>query len=462
MKYIQIKSLLFKNNDQGIKQNINKKIQATAFLSSLVLLMLNIIRIYDFIIDPNNTGLQLSVTLVLFLLFFSIYLLARLGKNNLSAWLLITSYSLPTIFCFYTWGADLPAALLMSVLIIMMAGIFLGAQRAFIVSVVFATSILAISYLQENNIWPVISDWRLESHEFIDAITYVLISSIIFLLAWLTTKENHRALRESERDKIALKEERDNLEKKVTIRTKEILNMKREKMEQLQVLANIGRLSGGIFHDIINPLTVVNLNLEQMKSDTCPSLPESQNYIKQALLASDRIKDLVESANNCLRQKDSLTIFSAHEEIHKIMQIMKTKAKSNQITLTIENIGDANIYGSKSKFGQIIMNLVSNAIDASINSNQEKIIKIKIEKIKADKNIKISVIDQGVGISPENIEKIFNPFFSTKIKNGKNIGLGLSVVQEIIQQDFKGEINVFSQLNKGSVFTIIIPMNNEE
>jgi signal transduction histidine kinase len=462
MKYLKIKHWLFKNNGHGIRKNINRKVQATALLSSLVLLLLNLIRIYDFIADPNNTGMPLNATVTLFVFFFVVYLLARTGKTNLSAWLLIISYSLPTIFCFYTWGADLPAALLMSVLIIMMAGIFLGAKKAFSVSLIFGLSILVFSYLQEKNIIAVASDWRLEPHEFADAIAYVLIASIIFLLAWLTSRENHRALKESEEDKETLKYERDNLEKTVAIRTKEIINIKREKMEQLQVLASIGQLSGGIFHDIINPLTVVNLSLEQMKSNACPSLPEAQNYIQQALSASDRIKDLVESANSCLRQQSPEISFSVHEEIIKIVQIMNAKALSNQIRLTINLIEDSQIYGSKSRFGQIIMNLISNAIDASLDSQAEKVVRIKIEKMRPEQNAKIDIIDQGTGISPENINKIFNPFFSTKIKNEKNIGLGLSVVKEIVEQDFQGQINVTSKLGEGSCFSLILPNKNEK
>jgi signal transduction histidine kinase len=460
MKYQKIKQWLFRNNGQGVKNRINKKVQATSFLSALVLLLLNMIRIHDFIIEPDNTGLPLSATIILFIFFFALYLLARAGKTNLSAWLLIISYSLPTIFCFYTWGADLPAALLMSVLIIMMAGIFLGAKKALSVSLVFGLSILVFSYLQEKNIIAVASDWRLEQHEFVDAIAYVLIASIIFLLAWLTSRENHRALKESEEDKEALKYERDNLEKTVAIRTKEIINIKREKMEQLQVLAGIGKLSSGIFHDIINPLTVVNLSLEQMKSNACPSLPEAQNYIQQALSASDRIKDLVESANSCLRQQSPEISFSIHEEIIKIVQIMKVKALSSQIRLDIELIEDSQIYGRKSRFGQIIMNLISNAIDASVDPKAEKVVRIRIEKMRPEQAVKINIIDQGKGISPENINKIFNSFFSTKTKNGKNIGLGLSVVKEIVEQDFQGQIKVDSKLGEGSCFSLILPNQN--
>jgi len=462
MKNIKIKNWLFKNNGQGIRKSVNKKVQTTAFLSSLVLLLLNLIRIHDFIIDPSNNGLPLGATTLLFVFFFILYILARSGKTNMSAWLLIISYSLPTLFCFYTWGADLPAALLMTVLIIMMAGIFLGAQKAFSISIIFGVSILLLSYLQEKNILMVASDWRLESHEFIDAIVYVLISSIIFLLAWLTSRENHHALKESDQNKIALKTERDNLEKTVALRTREILSVKREKMEQLQVLASIGKLSSGIFHDIINPLTVVNLNLEQIKNDNCPSLPETQNYIKQALSASDRIKELIESANNCLRQQNQETAFSVYEEIRQIIQIMKAKARINQIQLEIVVIEDSQIYGSKAKFGQIIMNLVANAIDALVDCDQEKIVIIKIEKIRPEKNVKISIIDKGLGIASENINKIFTPFFSTKIKNGRNIGLGLNVVQEIVERDFQGKINVSSELNKGSIFKIILPIRNEK
>lgn len=416
------------------------------------------IRIYDFKVDPGNDGISLVYTFLLFLFFLMIYLVARNGKTQISAWLLIISYAITTIFCFYVWGADLPAALLMTVLIVMMAGIFLGDKEAFIISLIFSLVIIMLSYWQEKNIIAISSNWRLEPHELIDGFVYVFIISIIFLLAWITSRENHQALIASENSKLLLQKERDNLEATVHKRTKEILKIKKEKMEQLQILAGIGRLSGGIFHDIVNPLTVVNLNLEQIKDDSSSSVHINKAHVQQAISAADRIKDLIDTTNNCLGQKNKKSYFSPYHEIKQIQRIMEAKARSYNIELETILDSERNLCGSKPKFGQIIMNLISNAIDASANIKNASKIKVVIKNDFKNKKLIVSVSDQGEGISKENITKIFRPFFSTKKQNDKNVGLGLSVVKEIVEQDFKGKIEVFSEKNKGSTFVVKLPI----
>ncbi|MBN2884626.1 GHKL domain-containing protein [Patescibacteria group bacterium] len=459
--FLKIKNFLLYSRVEADKRNLARKLQALALISATVMLFLNVIRIYDFIIDPNNSGLPLHVTLIIFLLFVSIWLLSKNGKIVSGAWLLINAYSLPTIFCFYTWGTDLPAAILLSVLIIMLAGLFLGSRTAIIIAVFYSLLMLILSYLQISLILPVSSDWRLKAPQFADTISYVLIFGIIFLLAWIIIRENHRALAALALSRNELQKERDQLEITVAKRTKEIIDIKKEKLEQLQSLASIGQLSGGIFHDIVNPLTVVNLNLEQIKAETetVPDINESQDKLQRALNATKRIKDLIDSTNNRLRRFHQPQSFSTRLEIEEIIKIMLTKAKAQIVNINLLSETDFNLYGDKSRFSQVIMNLIGNAIEAcakSYNKNKEILINLKSDTNKL--NLIIEVSDNGIGIDNKHLAHIFQPFFSTKEDGGKNIGLGLSVVKEIIEQDFKGKIEVKSRQNHGSKFTLNIPL----
>lgn len=453
---IKLHNILIKNENS----KINKKVQTTALLSVIILICINIIRIYDFIINPHNEGLSLVSTLSILILFIIIYLLARSHKTKLSAWMLITTYALPTIFCFYFWGADLPAALLMSILITIIASIFLGAQEALIISSFFSLNIIVLTYLQEHQLINLSNNWRQEANQLADAVSYVLISSVILLLIWLTGKENHKSLKLLQEHKIALQLEKEKLEQKVAQRTKEILNMKKEKIEQLQALASIGKLSGGIFHDIINPLTVVNLNLEQMKVETCSVLPTTQGYISQALKASKRIQELIESANNCLRGSQHNNNFCINKEIFQITKIMEAKARNKNTNIIFQSTDKIYINGNRTRFGQVIMNLISNAIDASYEVNKENQITITLTFDDIKKNALIKVKDNGKGIAPENINKIFQTFFSTKLESNHNSGLGLSVSKNIIEKEFNGNIGVISKINQGSLFTIILPLTH--
>jgi len=459
MKISQIKeyflsSLTLKENRQRAR-----KLQAIALISALVMFLLNGIRIYDYIINPYNSGLPITATFGLFIFFLIVWWLSKVGRTSFSASLLLGAYSVPTIFCYYQWGADLPAAILMTVLIVVMAGMFLGTKLALITAGLFSGLMLILSYLQIKMILPTNSSWRLQPHQMADAISYVLIFSLIFLLAWIIIRENIQALAAEELAKQELKAERDQLEATVNERTKVIREMQREKLEQLQTLASIGQLSGGIFHDIANPLTVVGLNLELIKNEGIAEPNKHQNSIQRAIIATKRIGDLIASANHCLRQQNNQKNFSVLKEIEQIIMILETKARSQRVVIFLNTQEDVFIRGSKTRFNQVIMNLISNAIEACQESNQlpKKVI-VTINKPTDNNLLSISINDNGIGISEQNINAIFNPFFSTKSSTEKNLGLGLSIVKEIIEHDFNGQIKVTSTLLAGSNFDIYIPI----
>lgn len=441
------------------QSSAENKLEKIIIISALIMLTLNSIRIYDFIINPNNQGLSLYVTVSLFIFFLGIWRLLRQGYKKISAWLLIISYALPTIFCFIHWGADLPAALLMTVLIIMLSGIFLGVKTALSVALFFSLALISITDLQINGVLSVDQRWRQEPMQLADALSYILILSIIFALAWMIVKENHQALSSLQKSREALNRANEELEFKVAARTKAIKIMQREKLEQLQALASIGQLSSSIFHDIINPLTIVSLNLEQIEAKSKTDLEKSNFYIQQALSATARINELISNTNRCLRRQSQEKYFSIRQEVEKIKKIMDGKARMSQAVIKIQIEKDIRIKGGPVRFGQILMNLISNAIDACAQNKQSSgIITINIKSEVNTKNLVLTIEDNGVGIPENHLNKIFNIFFTTKPEDSKNVGLGLSIVKEIVENDFNGKISVSSKIGQGSLFTIVIPI----
>lgn len=459
MNWQKIKEKTLATKSNGDDYPNARKLQAASLLSVGVMLLINGIRIYDYIIDPKNGGLPLPFTLLLFLGMLGIWYLGRRGWIKTSAWLLISAYGLPTIFCFYYWGADLPAAIMMTVLIVMMAGIFLGSRSALSVAISFISAIFAISYLQVNKLIPINDNWRQAPNQLADSFVYTLIFSIIFLLAWTIVKENKRALKAAALAKQELEKERDQLEITVAARTKAITEMRREKLEQLQTLASIGQLSGGIFHDIINPLTVVNLSLEQLRNESFPQLDKSQDYLQQALSALKRIQELINSANACLRRQSQEKYFSIRTEVEQIKKIMENQAKANKINIEIVVEEDSEIKGNPTRFSQVMMNLFKNAIEACAQTDKaDKKVSVWIGRERPGQIAKIQISDNGSGIAEEDYQRIFEAFFSTKNNNGKNIGLGLSLVKEIVEQDFNGKIQVQSLLGEKSTFILRLPV----
>ena len=144
--------------------------------------------------------------------------------------------------------------------------------------------------------------------------------------------------------------------------------------------------------------------------------------------------------------------------LSQIVAMMKKKASVNGIEFN-EAFGASPVwvYGDPSELQQVLVNLINNALDAVENNtnNPEKKITLSTRLLQ-DNTVKIDVADSGMGISPENLGKIFTPFFTTK-PVGKGTGLGLAVCYGIIDK-MGGKMDVSSVLGRGTTFTIILPM----
>ena len=113
------------------------------------------------------------------------------------------------------------------------------------------------------------------------------------------------------------------------------------------------------------------------------------------------------------------------------------------------------VVGDPTRFRQVLTNLVGNAI--KFTENGEVVVSLIMESEDDwGSSVVLSVADTGVGIPNENLDKIFNPFFTTK-PIGSGTGLGLSLAYKIITEKHRGTLSVRSTMNEGSVFTIILP-----
>ena len=424
-------------------------------VSIISFVFLNIIRIIDVLTNPHDRGLALVFTLSILLFFIFLFWLSKRGLVTTASLLLIATYAIPTFYSFITWGADLPAALLLTVLLITMSGALIGAHLAFISTVIISLCLLTITYLQENKIIQVASYWRQESHDMGDAIVYTILLFVIATIAWLFSRGIKQALQRARASEKELKIERDSLEIKVIKRTQQIKQMEAEKINQLYRLAEFGRLSSGIFHDLINPLTAVSLNLEQITAHTENQVSNAKACLKRALIATNKMEGLIASIKKQINRKQDAKIFSINEEINETIQILSYKARRANVKIVFEADEKLSIHGDAIKFSQIITNLVSNAIEAYEQKNNKENQQVKINLSKESNSIKIVVIDGGCGIDNENINKIFEPFFSTKNRSDCGMGVGLSSTKNIVEKEFGGSISVHSGSN--TVFQIILP-----
>lgn len=232
-----------------------------------------------------------------------------------------------------------------------------------------------------------------------------------------------------------------------------ILADTRQALKQSEKLASMGQVSAGIAHELNNPLGIITLYSSALKDDLDVKSEVYQD-IKIIDEQAERCKNIVGGLLNFARKnKVQLSDSNITKLIeHSFDSILKPK----NITINfINNIENNIVKLDYDQMMQVITNLEKNAIEAMPNGGR-----LLVELSETIKNVEIKISDNGTGISQENLEKIFTPFFTTKIV-GKGTGLGLSLVYGIIKMH-KAKINVKSndkpeKGETGTTFLITIP-----
>ncbi len=222
-------------------------------------------------------------------------------------------------------------------------------------------------------------------------------------------------------------------------------------------LSSLGQLSLSMMNEINNPLSIISGNIELLKSshnETLETNNELASNIAKINSASLRIEEIIGLVkSHILHDSEILEIVDIHKEIESVITLIEQIYKKDGIII-YKNFHDQSIFveGNAGKIQQVIMNLLSNAKDAT--KHLEKRI-ITISTITRQEQALITVSDNGHGIRQEHAGNIFQPFFTTK-DLGDGAGLGLSVSMQIIKA-MKGELSFDSELNKGASFIIKVP-----
>lgn len=256
------------------------------------------------------------------------------------------------------------------------------------------------------------------------------------------------------------------LEQKIVQRTME-LEEAQAQLLQSEKMSAIGQLAAGVAHELNNPLGGIlgyaQIAIEKMKKAQSQADSDPVNYeryLSEIEKQARRCKNIVQNLLRFSRLPRRVEFESVdiNRVISDTASFVEHQMHMNQIDLKLELSQNLPIIsGNAGQLQQVFTNLIINAMHASSPGSQ---ITIKTQSSPAlgefGGAIEAQFIDQGYGIPKENLKKIFEPFFTTK-ELGKGTGLGLSVSYGIVR-DHGGEIRVLSTVNKGTIFTVVLPL----
>ncbi|WP_271995489.1 ATP-binding protein [Nannocystis radixulma] len=217
-----------------------------------------------------------------------------------------------------------------------------------------------------------------------------------------------------------------------------------------QKLAAVGLLAAGIAHEINNPLSGVvgysRLLLEK------PLDPPVREKVEKIAASGERCRKIVEGVLLFSRQREGgkRRPVDLSKLIDRVIGIGEYQWRMHNVRILRSGLPEAVIVGDADQLEQVLLNLLSNAVDAMPRGGR---IRIRLDREEA--RVAVEIADEGCGIAPEILDRIFDPFFSTK-DIGKGTGLGLAISYGIIK-DHGGDILVRSQPGLGTTFTIHLP-----
>ena len=234
-------------------------------------------------------------------------------------------------------------------------------------------------------------------------------------------------------------------------------------------LAELGEMAAGFAHEINNPLQIIKSEhalIEALMSDlktACsltpsPELTELEESMAQVNLQISRCAQITQAILKFGRQSEpTVKTIDLRDYIPEVIQMIASRANVNGITVVPEVREDtAPVKGDPAQLQQVLINLFNNAFDAIIERRGTSGGELRVTTAtQMDGFVEITVADNGSGIRPENLAKIFSPFFTTK-PVGEGTGLGLSVCYGIID-NMGGTMTVKSDPGAGTVFSIRLP-----
>ncbi|MDX9714700.1 MAG: ATP-binding protein [Dissulfurispiraceae bacterium] len=246
----------------------------------------------------------------------------------------------------------------------------------------------------------------------------------------------------------------DEMDDNLIARDKE-LQKKNIELLQSKKLAAIGTLAAGVAHEINNPLNNMKISAQVLSKEARMDCTGSiYDTVEDIVSQIERVKKLVEDLLNFARGREPfLSSVNIVNLIKSSYNAVCADRDADGIKFNLDSPEEVNVDLDSLQMERVFINLFSNAVDAMTDNSLDYGKVLNVSVTCPDNSVVIVVSDNGCGISPESIEHVFEPFYTTKIKG---TGLGLSIVFSIIAKH-KGQISVDRIKDRGTLFTIVLP-----
>jgi signal transduction histidine kinase len=387
-------------------------------------------------------------------LFACLFGLCRRGRIRAASWGLTLSYFAGSFYCGWRWGASLPATLLCFTLTMGVASLLLGGPA---IILVMAASFAALALLSTHELGnPYVASWRNGPARVTDLAACFAIIAFLFLLSWMSRRETEASLARARESEARLAEERDLLDLRVRERTEELRRTQEDRVQELASIAEFGRISQGLFHDLVSPTSALILHLER----ACALPPDEARTAKECLerisAAAKRFGGYLSSVRTALGGSRLEPEADFEEELTNALNLLAWKARQGGVGWKTPESPAGRIPFTPALVHQILFNLLSNAADSYDDAAGEAGKEVAVSARPEGGDFVIRVADRGSGIRGCDLPRMFEPFFTTKKARG-GTGVGLSSVKRAVE-GAGGTIRVESEEGKGTEVTVTLPL----
>ncbi len=267
----------------------------------------------------------------------------------------------------------------------------------------------------------------------------------------------------------------EELEQRVEERTRE-LDESRQRLVASEKLAALGKLTAGIAHEINTPLAASLNHLMQARklaeeyrdsigvaqvseADHREIAAELEKALNDTSASLERMGEFIRKMRSQARNPEGvISSFDPVKTAREALALLETEAKKAGVQLALEAPEQPLLlHGEPGRFSQILNNLIQNAIHACEEHRDRAGSRVRVEFNQEAGQLLLKVQDNGSGIAPEVLPKIFEPLFTTK-PIGKGTGLGLPIIQDIVRGHFGGQMDLQTAVGQGTTFTLRFPL----